>query len=640
MKTKLPFIDRKSFEILRICQSNKLTTIGELSMKLKVTERSVRSYIKELNESLDAAVQLINIKGQGYKLVVKDASLLEALIEQHQVKRPDFNVKEERINYLLLYLLSLEGYATLDTMAEELHVSRTTLVNDFKVIKEHLADYGLILDNKQNRGMSLVGSEVDKRLLLFNYLKKTGGTVNRSELYQHHQETLTQGLITIFEKHNCKITDRLIREIHYHMLVMVNRLDEGKHLSELDHKIEFLKTYVEYNDLTNEIKELLEMTLAIKLDDLESTYLVIPLISGHAPFQDFQLSELNEEMLGLVDQVWREIENETGISVKDDELKKGLGYHLKFALNRFLLNIIVKNNHLDEIKNKFRLAFKLAQVTADVITKKYQLNISEDEIGYMALHFETYLEKHKNKLVGVQKIALICENALGISRFINTKLRRVVNEEVAIDTFSYLDIRHIDLDEYDIVLNTTELDIQLQTTLIKIDPIFDEDTLRKELNSALSLKRGSAIPYHHFEAVVNCMPDDAFFMPLNEKTVLKSLAVMLARLQDLGHADHVFKERVMKRESEASTAIDNGILLPHAVNDDSTELTVAIGVMRNQVTINDIDIKLIILMIFPPDYEDSDLVIKVYEDILKIGHQKKLIDEIVKCETLIDFKNI
>jgi len=43
-------------------------------------------------------------------------------------------------------------------------------------------------------------------------------------------------------------------------------------------------------------------------------------------------------------------------------------------------------------------------------------------------------------------------------------------------------------------------------------------------------------------------------------------------------------------------------------------------------------------MVFPPDYEDSDLIVKVYEDILKISHNKKLIERIAMCETLAEFK--
>ena len=635
----MPSLDARTFEILTICMKNSATTSETLANKLKVTERSIRSYIKGLNESIGEDIAYLTLKrGQGYSLTVQNSSLLEELVAQHRDKQLDFNVRDERINFLLLYLLDLKDFTTLDKMAEEIYVSRTTLVNDFKIIKTILARYGLELSHRQNRGMMLKGSEIDKRLLLFNCGKQANWSTQINAAFESYSEELTERLIQIFENYNHKMTDRILDELLNHIRVMMHRIKHDQYLDPNDNKIDFLKSYKNYCNLAKDIKSAAEATFGIQIQVLEHAYLVIPLISSHATFVKHQISELNVEIIDLVHEVFEAIEHKTGMVVGDEELEKGLGFHLKFALNRCLLNIVFTNDFLDEIKNNYRLAFEFSQITADVIAQKYDFKMSEDEIGYMALHFETYLEKHKNKIKGLSQIALICDNGLGMSKLLNTKLRRIVSEDVAISTFSNVDIRNVDLNEYDVVISTIDLEVELKTPFLKIKEIFDENKLRRKLNDALYLKRIPTLQYHHFQTVINCIPGESFFMMLNQHSVPKNVDAMLQSLLEIGHVNQAFIERVKEREKESPTAIETGILLPHAINDQSTELTLAIGVLRKPAKLNDRDIKIIILMVFPPDYEDSDLIVKVYEDILKISHNKKLIERIAMCETLAEFK--
>jgi len=635
----VPSIDARDFEILMICKRNRTTSIETLAKKLGVTERSVRSYVKNLNGRIGEDIAyLTHKKGQGYTLTVRNKRLLEGLTIRYQKKQPDFNVRDDRINFILLYLLDLKNFTTLDKIAEEIHVSRTTLVNDFKIIKQMLECYGLALYSRQNKGMIIKGSEIDKRLLWLNCAKETHWFAKDNTDFERYSEMLADKFIRIFQKHNHKMTDRILRELFGHVRVMIHRLKLGINLDENDNKIDFLKSYKMYCEIAKDINQVLVEICEMKVAELEYIYLVIPLISSHAPFIKHQINDLNVEIIDLVSEIFLAIEHRTGMVLEDEDLEKGLGFHLKFALNRSLLNIVFENDFLDEIKNNYILAFEFSQITADVIAKKYDFNMSEDEIGFMALHFETYLEKHKNKIRGLKKIALICENGLGMSKLLNSKLRRIVGEVVVINTFSNVDIRDVDLNNYDVVLSTIDLNIRLKTSFIKIREIFDENRLREKLSNALYLKGNSQIQYHHFQMVINCLRSEELFMTLNQKTLSENLDIMLSKLLEIDYIDEAFIKRVKKREEESPTAIETGILLPHAVNDKSTELTVAIGVLNESVKLKDRDIRIIILMIFPPDYEDSDLMVKVYEDILKISHNKKLIDKIIQCQTLTDFK--
>ena len=46
------------------------------------------------------------------------------------------------------------------------------------------------------------------------------------------------------------------------------------------------------------------------------------------------------------------------------------------------------------MKENYVLPYNLAKISADVIENVYNLVMPEDEIGYIAIHFGSYLEKN------------------------------------------------------------------------------------------------------------------------------------------------------------------------------------------------------------------------------------------------------
>lgn len=170
---KIPSIDRKIFKILIMCSKKEFVSINSIANELNVTTRSVRTYIKQLNKDLGNDIAVIKyIKGQGYKLEIKDEQILNKIIDMNRKNVFSLNSKEDRVEFILNYLIELDGFITLDSLADEMCVGRTTLVNDFQYVEKVLASYNLNLIKKQNTGMKLNGNELDIRLFILNQLYK------------------------------------------------------------------------------------------------------------------------------------------------------------------------------------------------------------------------------------------------------------------------------------------------------------------------------------------------------------------------------------------------------------------------------------------------------------------------------------
>lgn len=63
--------------------------------------------------------------------------------------------------------------------------------------------------------------------------------------------------------------------------------------------------------------------------------------------------------------------------------------HIGYVLKRSIRNIKIENKLLEVIKQSLKDDYSVAKEICDILQKSYQLNLSEDEVGYLALHINS-----------------------------------------------------------------------------------------------------------------------------------------------------------------------------------------------------------------------------------------------------------
>lgn len=71
----------------------------------------------------------------------------------------------------------------------------------------------------------------------------------------------------------------------------------------------------------------------------------------------------------------------------DKQVYVSLADHISFAVKRFKNGITIKNELLSEIRRVHRKEFKVSLWAVDYINKKLDIQLPEDEAGFIALHF-------------------------------------------------------------------------------------------------------------------------------------------------------------------------------------------------------------------------------------------------------------
>ena len=82
---------------------------------------------------------------------------------------------------------------------------------------------------------------------------------------------------------------------------------------------------------------------------------------------------------------------EDGLRIEID--RKSIDYarfvtHVRFAVERILKNIPIKNELLPSIKKTYKESYKLAKQLTKLIESEIYLPVSEEETGYLTMHIE------------------------------------------------------------------------------------------------------------------------------------------------------------------------------------------------------------------------------------------------------------
>ncbi|EES50567.1 PRD domain-containing protein [Clostridium botulinum] len=645
-------LERKLFTILEMLADSKGNTLKDFSDELGVSTRSIRTYLKQLQEEIpEDIVEIVKTNNSEYKLNIKDDEKFKQLLELNRRQKQKFcqlNNPEERIDYLINRLVELNEIVTIDDLAEEMNVGRTTLVKDLKKVDQKLDEYGLVLKRKTNSGIKVEGDEINLRLIILEHICKT---YNDSIILLESNNILTkkeiiklqEQIVMNLKENRFSVTEALINNLIRYIAVMLMRLKNNKNITSLQSQYKIIKESEEY-EIGKTIKSTIEALKDKKIDDVEIIFIVMPLLGRNAPLYHEVLRNLTigENITLLRKQIFDKVFEFTGLSLEEDEqLIQGLEYHLYYALNRIVLNIKYKNPMLKEIKEKYKLPYEVAKIAASVIEDKYQVQVEDDEIGYLALHFGTYVERAGKSFIKIENAAIVCGTGLGTAKLLIIKLKKILGEEINFKSFSDLDFTEDMASNYDMVFTLVDLDINTEIQIVKITSIFDESQLKGEIESQIFLNKTNEKRNDTEQYILNGMLDKKLVFYLNKNNFMDNLEDMLDSLIKSNIVSNEYKNRVIAREKKAGTAFGGYIALPHAVDEKVNSVIVSYGILDNLIMVDGKEVGLIILLVIPSESQNSqDVIVKTYQEIIDLSSDKKIVQKLIKSKNYKEFKEV
>lgn len=398
--------NKRCIQILKLLLKNKECMTGDnLAVAIGVSSRTIRNDMKDLNRALeDHGASVVSEIGQGYYLKIEDQEkflTFQNEMEEHKREKDFKNIipsePEDRVKYIIskLLLSTLNGRKEkieFFDLEEELFISTSTLKKDFRNIDKVLKPYDLKTSITKKDGVKIVGDEAKIRYCISEYIFNSKGYfgIEENQFYQsifkeQEIEKLREILLDVISVYNLRLTDLAFKNVLIHSLIMLKRFARQKSVTYEENDIKAFEKKVEF-ECAQEIIKRIQKEFEVDLGN-EVYYLTQHLISS----QRFLIDDPKEdyEYKNEIEKILIKIKEETNIDLSDDkQLINGLAMHLSAALQRMRFDMNIRNEFLDSIKNMYPLAFELAVIAGEIIEENFQFRTQENEIGFLAMHFE------------------------------------------------------------------------------------------------------------------------------------------------------------------------------------------------------------------------------------------------------------
>ena len=494
--------------ILQFLLSNidKEVTIKELADTIHVSERTVHRDLKNVEEILESFHIKLNKKiGVGVRIIgnSNDIHLLKlSLLKQDYTEyTPD-----ERILVALCTLLDNKEPIKLFSLAKELGVTTATVSNDLDKLEPIIDSYNLTLLRKRGYGVELVGSEEDKRKAIRSlisdrfdvpeFLQMVKESIQKKST--NKIDSISERLLGLVQKEKLLKIENIIEDINdqlpypladssyvglvVHIALAMERIQRGENISLQDDYMNELAQTKEF-EFAKTIGWRLERTFDIPIPEQEIGYITMHLRGAKIRYDNsIGIKDENLEIALLVKKLIDKVEQLLRTKFLDSSLFNGLLAHLQPTLYRLEKKMRISNPLLPEIKKDYPELFEVVkEATKQTLSN---LDIPDEEIGYLVLHFGSSLNNAEIK--DNLSILIICSSGIGTSKMLAAKIVSQIPSLKEVRTASVFEMKNLSIDHYDAVFSTIPLEDIKQEYLL-VNPILSDQDL-EEVKSYLQRK--------------------------------------------------------------------------------------------------------------------------------------------------------
>ncbi|WP_251861382.1 BglG family transcription antiterminator [Clostridium sp. Marseille-Q2269] len=627
--------DKRLNNLLQLLSTKEYLTAEVLASQLKVSSKTIRNLIKILEKELINQGAHIDSKyGSGSKIIVKDFKKFEEFKDSY-LKQYDNDLpgtSEERIRYLLEYLLYTKNYVKLDDLSECLYISKKTLAADLKVTEKLLKEYNLTLLRKPYYGIKVQGEEFNLRLCIANYIEEND--LIRYIKFDAKEKNSTMGVIAkcvseCLREKEFSISDMSFENLIVHIYIAMKRIEDGHYVPLEQNHIEELLKQKEYK-IAHEIVSKLKKNFNVDFPQSEIGYITIHL-AGKKTYGNYNKGKSNlvisQNISNIVTEMLQTIYDVFKYDFRDNfELRMSLSQHIVPLDIRIKYDMNMKNPLLNEIKEKYALAYIMASQACSILSKHYNKQIKDDEIGYIALPIALALERQKTK-INKKNILLVCSSGKGSAQLLLYKYKEEFGSYINnIETCEVNKIHKVDFTKIDYVFTTVPIHENVPVPIMEVQYFLEESDRR---NVKKMLVHDMTIPIEKYYS------DKLFITHMKHKNKEEALKYLCDYVIEKKGLPEYFYESVLKREKSAKTEFGNMVAMPHPQETISKETFVCIGILDNPILWEKQHIQ-VIFLVCVENNKNTDLQ-KFYQITSNFLLNSQCIKELIKKQDYKEF---
>ena len=555
--------------------NNELVTSKALAASTGMSERSVKTYLKEVADFCEQNSMTLDRKpGKGMKPCFSDAQIGKIL--DVAGRKSAAVSQKKRQNYISYILLSGWDTYTYALFSEELNVSKNVIMDDINELDAELLLYGIKVHRTAGYGIYATGSELDIRKAMRHFcrypisdkqvIKTDDHRLSRraAEVIANNFRSVNLSMAVDMIHHVERRFDIIFTDYTFQMLaeyiaIALFRVDVEKELKpdELDlsnQKNRFIMT--EHEHMAREAAGFLERHHGISLAQPEIMYLAM--LFSCAEGQNRVVMSC-EEALSIEDEMIVYLSNLLAANLIENELlRESMRSFLPGSIARTHFGIEIDNPFLSDITQSYASLFTVCFTVSRYYEKYTGAMPSENEIAFIALQVGGAL--HRNPMT--VRAVLIGAAGYATGSIIAGKIENRVPDVRIVRILSSDRIEHIDEYDCDLILSTidTQADIHKDMRFLYVSPLISAQDEKNIRNKCFELMTGQSAEVSEFSQMLS----EEFIIfekkAKNRKDVLKRACQLLI---NKGIVQSEFARDVLEREKVEATAVGCNIAIPH-----------------------------------------------------------------------------
>lgn len=636
-------MQKKLNELVKyLSNQSKPQTSTELANALSVSVRSVKNYVKDINSLYNKKIILSSRNGYSLNTMFSTSLIIE---ESESVPQ----TWEERAFYIIKRLI-LEQDTSIELLdlCDNLCIGYSTVKSVISGMNKTFSSYHVEF-YCENDCVLIKGNENDKRNLI-SYVVNTESKTSYMDTHQLQKyfvgvdiEKIQQIIKKDFNEHGFYLNDFSAINLILQIVILINRKLNGNPLkSGNDH---FTTENEKEEQLINHLCSELEKDFQIILNQYERSEIHM-LIKANASYTQTparkELQEIvDQEYIHLTEYYITQIHNMYLFDLSSDAFFVPFCLHLKNLLLRAKNNCFSSNPMTESVKKDSPVIFDMAIFIGLDLMERYNISITEDEIGLLAIHIGAEIERQNINNHKASAIVL-CPNYQNLSMEISNKLLMAFGNQLNLigtvhneEELAELEKRTPDI-HLKILFTTISVQNKYDYTIVPITPFnlnMQYDVIQDALYKHEAMYNNYKLRKHFHEF----FEKDLFIANSTIDKRDDMLNYMCEKLYKKNYTDQEFVQKVFRREHAATTAFNN-IAIPHSVDMDAYKTSISVAISKKGIQWENNTVHIVLLLAINKTDKQNFRIL--YESLISLFGEDSMIQNLRNCTSFEEFESL
>ena len=636
---------RQIFLLEFLLKQHEYLSANQLAEKYGVSTKTVYQDIDKLNDFFDEGElksRIVKVPRKGIKLSADEErkqihSLV--LVNKHESGVQDFSPEYRESELIKRLFINQEDLDIYD-FAEEMYVTESTVHRDIDKLEKNLGQFDLKIRIKHDQ-LFVDGDEWNIRKALQSYVIQAQSLGREEKIERFFSEKdieiCYEAISRLSQKYHHQFSEEYSCLLLVECLVFKKRTENNNCLTE--------RTSNLINDLNHlEVYffsgELLESIINKSFSEISPYEIEAMAYSLLAYGFSIQSADYIQNIEHQVNELINKVSNLLSLDLsKDNHLKLMLSNHISKMIFRLRNQIYITNPALEEIKKQYSSLFNVIWIAIRGLSKYYEINISNEELAFIVIHFQLAIEK----IVKPLNIVVICQNGIATSELIMSKLHKIFDSDAKITNINARELDFYDLSNIDLIISTIALP-EVKVPVIEVSPILTKDEIEsirsfysEHMTDNYTLMRTSLDGRKFNLESLQTLIKKPSLIRETVKSKKECIEKMIRECDATNRRIKEFKESILERETLGSTSVYTGVALPHCDPRFVEQSELIVMTLDKPINWGKNNVKLIILIAVAendiPIFKDS--LIALYSVI----ENQELMNELVQLENGDEIKN-